>query len=75
MPSHRESWLRKRLAGREFDPVPERDDPADDEFLFHQGPARGLGKIRFHDWRLAYDAFADVPNVARFDEQAEALKQ
>ena len=60
---------------REFDPVPERDDPADDEFLFHQGPARGLGKIRFHDWRLAYDAFADVPNVARFVEQAEGLKQ
>ena len=49
--------------------------PADDEFLFHQGPARGLGKIRFHDWRLAYDAFADVPNVARFVEQAEGLKQ
>ncbi len=60
---------------QEFEPVPERDDPADDEFLFHQGPARGLGKIRFHDWRLAYDGFADVPNVARFVEQAEGLKQ
>ena len=59
---------------QEFDPVPERDDPADDEFLFRQGPARGLGKIRFHDWRLAYDAFAGVPNVARFVEQAEGLK-
>ena len=35
----------------EFEPVAERDEPADDEFLFRQGPARGLGKIRFHDWR------------------------
>ena len=26
----------------------------DDEFLFRQGPARGLGKIRFADWRAAY---------------------
>jgi len=60
---------------QEFDPVPKRDDPADDEFLFGQGPARGLGKIRFRDWRLAYEGFADVPNVARFVEQAEALKE
>ncbi len=58
-----------------FEPVPERDDAADDEFLFRQGPARGLGKIRFHDWRIAYDAFTEVPNVARFVEQAEGLKQ
>ena len=59
----------------QFDPVPERDDPADDEFLFCQGPARGLSKIRFHDWRDAYAAFAAVPNVARFVEQAEGLTQ
>ncbi|HEX8626901.1 MAG TPA: acyl-CoA dehydrogenase family protein, partial [Catenuloplanes sp.] len=54
-------------------PVPTRHDPADDEFLFRQGPARGLGAIRFHDWRTAYDAHADVPNVARFREQADGL--
>jgi acyl-CoA dehydrogenase len=59
---------------QEFEPVAERDDPADDEFLFRQGPARGLGKIRFHDWHLAYETFASVPNVARFVEQAEGLK-
>ncbi len=57
----------------EYEPVPERHDPAEDEFLFRQGPARGLGKIRFHDWRAAYDGFAEVPNVARFAEQAEGL--
>jgi acyl-CoA dehydrogenase len=59
----------------EYAPVPKRDDPADDEFLFRQGPARGLGKIRFHDWRAVYADFAHVPNVARFTEQADGLKQ
>src|SRR3954470_4613217 len=57
----------------EFAPVPPRHDSADDEFLFRQGPARGLGAIRFHDWRIAYDAHADLPNVARFREQADGL--
>ena len=58
----------------EFDDVAVRDDPADDAFLFRQGPARGLGKIRFQDWRRAYEGFAGVANVARFLEQAEGLK-
>jgi acyl-CoA dehydrogenase len=59
----------------EYEPVPVRDDSADDEFLFRQGPARGLGKVRFHDWHSAFDAFAHLPNVARFVECAEGLKQ
>lgn len=58
----------------EYEPVSTRDDAADDEFLFRQGPARGLSKIRFHDWHDAYAAFAHVPNVALFIEQAEGLK-
>jgi alkylation response protein AidB-like acyl-CoA dehydrogenase len=53
--------------------VPRVRGLADDAFLWHQGPARGLGKIAFPDWRPAYDAFADVPNVAVFREQAEGL--
>ncbi|MFE7049695.1 acyl-CoA dehydrogenase family protein [Streptomyces californicus] len=53
--------------------VPTRLDAADDAFLFRQGPARGLGSVRFHDWRTAFDAYAEVPNVARFREQADAL--
>jgi alkylation response protein AidB-like acyl-CoA dehydrogenase len=54
-------------------PVPTRLDAADDEFLFRQGPARGLSKVRFHGWRPVYDEFAHVANVARFTEQAQAL--
>ena len=69
----------KFMAAYPFDPaaydaVPTRDDPADDEFLFRQGPARGLSKIRFHDWHAAYARFAHIPNVAIFIEQAEGLK-
>ncbi len=58
-----------------FTPVPTRTDPADDEFLFRQGPARGLSKIRFHDWRPIYRQFADLPNVAVFTEQAEQFTE
>ncbi|MFJ3939628.1 acyl-CoA dehydrogenase family protein [Streptomyces parvus] len=57
----------------DYPAVPTRLDAADDAFLFQQGPARGLGSVRFHDWRTAFDAYADVPNVARFREQADAL--
>jgi acyl-CoA dehydrogenase len=53
--------------------VPRRRDAADDVFLFNQGPARGLGNVRFADWRASYNTFADVPNVAVFREQAEGL--
>ena len=55
--------------------VPTRHDAADDEFLFRQGPTRGLSKVRFHDWRQAYAAAQDIANVAVFTEQAEAFVQ
>lgn len=58
---------------QDYEPVPTRTDAADDEFLFRQGPARGLSKVRFHDWRQTYANYAHVPNVARFTEQAEAF--
>jgi acyl-CoA dehydrogenase len=53
--------------------VPTRQDPVDDEFLFRQGPARGLGNVTFADWRLAFEPYAGLPNVARFREQAEGF--
>jgi acyl-CoA dehydrogenase len=58
---------------KEYPPVPTRTDAVNDDFLFHQGPAHGLEKIRYHDWRPPYDAAAHLPNVARFREQAEAF--
>ncbi|WP_329438492.1 acyl-CoA dehydrogenase family protein [Streptomyces canus] len=56
-----------------FPDVPTRLDAADDTFLFRQGPARGLGSVRFHDWRPAFETYAHLPNVARLREQADAL--
>ena len=50
-----------------------RKDAADDAFLFDQGPTRGLGKIAFPDWRPLFDAFAGVPNVDVFRQQADAF--
>jgi acyl-CoA dehydrogenase len=55
-------------------PVPRRDDAANDDFLFDQGPTRGLRKIRFHDYRPTFER-STVPNVAVFAEQAETFKQ
>jgi acyl-CoA dehydrogenase len=52
---------------------PPRRDSSDDEFLFAQGPTRGLSHIKFPDWRLAFQRLAGVPNVALFTEQAERL--
>ncbi|GAB2859072.1 acyl-CoA dehydrogenase family protein [Lentzea nigeriaca] len=57
-----------------YDEVPTRHDASDDDFFWHQGPARGLGKIQFHDWEPIYTEHAHLPNVALFHEQAKAIK-
>ncbi len=57
----------------ELSAPPVRKEAADDAFLFDQGATRGLGKIVFPDWRPLFDAFAHVPNVAVFRQQADAL--
>ncbi|WP_373498956.1 acyl-CoA dehydrogenase family protein [Desulfococcus sp.] len=57
-----------------FPKIPRRDDPADDAFLFRQGPTRGLGGIRFHDPEIAYGS-VDLPNVARFREQIDQFRR
>jgi acyl-CoA dehydrogenase len=58
----------------QFPVIHQRDDSADDEFLFEQGPTRGLGKIQFHDYNIAYGA-TDLPNVNVFKEQIEVFKE
>ncbi|MGD8833805.1 MAG: acyl-CoA dehydrogenase family protein [Desulfobacteraceae bacterium] len=55
-----------------FQVIAECKDPVNDSFLFNQGPTRGLGKIRFHDYRSAYDS-VNLPNIAIFKRQIEAL--
>lgn len=58
----------------EFPEVSKRNDAANDDFLFNQGPAKGLGDIRFHDYHIAYNS-VDLPNVNVFKEQIEVFKE
>jgi acyl-CoA dehydrogenase len=57
-----------------FPEIPRRDDPGCDTFLFNQGETKGLGKIQFHDYHLAYDS-VNLPNVNIFKEQIEQLSR
>lgn len=53
---------------------PRRRDTADDTYLWHQGPAQGLGKVTFHDWRAVYAEWAHLPNVRLLLEQVDAFQ-
>ena len=57
-----------------FDDVPVRRDAVNDDFLFKQGPTKGLGKTRFHDYSIAYDK-CKLPNVAIFKKQISIFKK
>ena len=54
--------------------IPRRDDAANDDFLFAQGPTRGLGSIRFHDYRKTFASW-DLPNVALLAEQIAVFRE
>ena len=62
------------FAPAEYPDVPRRDDAANDTFLFNQGPAKGLGSIRFHDYRRVLATY-DLPNVNVFEEQVNAFRE
>ena len=59
----------------EYPEIGTRNDPADDVFFWAQGPARGASKVQFADWTKVYQQHSKIPNVARFYEQARALKE
>ncbi len=58
----------------EYPALPRQDQARDDPFLFEQGAARGLGRIRFHDYHAAFERFAQ-PNVVRFSEQIAVFRE
>jgi len=57
-----------------FPEIAKRNGLENDDFLFRQGPTKGLGKIQFHDSNIAYDS-VDIPNVTVFRGQIEAFKE
>jgi len=58
----------------DYPDVPLCNGPEDDEFLFNQGPAKGLGKIKFHNWRPVFKCW-NLPNVNLFQEQIGAFRK
>ncbi len=58
----------------EYPPIPMRDDAADDVFLFRQGPAKGLGQVRFPDYEAVLESF-DLPNVRLFRDQTRVFRE
>jgi len=62
------------FAPAEYPEIPRRDDPVNDDFLFNQGPTKGLGKIKFHDFNIAYNR-VNLPNIEIFKEQIKVLQE
>ena len=59
------------------DSLPEigrQDHGRNDDFLFEQGSTRGLGQIRFHDYRKAFEGVR-LPNAVLFFEQSEEFRR
>ncbi len=58
----------------EFPEIPTYHNPVNDDFLFNQGPTKGLGGIQFHDFNTVYNKF-DLPNVNLFQEQIAVFRE
>jgi acyl-CoA dehydrogenase len=58
----------------DYTPIPRCDYASNDDFLFGQGPARGLGKVRFHDYAVVFEKHP-LPNVIIFKEQVQVFKE
>ena len=63
------------LNPKDYPQIPSRNDAADDDFFWNQGPTRGAAKVQFAAWTPAYEEHLAIPNVARFYEQAQAFQQ
>jgi acyl-CoA dehydrogenase len=53
---------------KKYEEVPRQDQVKDDTFLFNQGATRGLGRVRLHDWKPAFEQY-NLPNVKIFMDQ------
>jgi acyl-CoA dehydrogenase len=57
-----------------FPDVRQQNAPVNDDFLFAQGPTRGLGLIQFQDYEPAFQNW-ELPNVCLFQEQIAVLRE
>lgn len=58
---------------KDYSRVSRQDEARNDDFLFHQGPARGLSQIQFHDFVPIFERHP-VPNVNIFVSQLNAFR-
>ncbi|MCX5852227.1 MAG: acyl-CoA dehydrogenase [Deltaproteobacteria bacterium] len=58
---------------KEYPAVGTINDTKSDDFLWNQGPTKGLGSVQFHDFNIAYNTF-DLPNLNIFKEQIKIFK-
>jgi len=58
-----------------YDEFPVVNAIQNDDFLWGQGDTGGLGKIRFHDWKQAFEKYAHLPNVAIFLEHIKDFQR
>jgi acyl-CoA dehydrogenase len=58
---------------KDYPELSRQDVAKNDDFLFRQGPAKGLGKIQFHDFSIVFERHS-LPNVRVFAEQVNILK-
>lgn len=59
----------------EFEKIGRITDNRNDDFMFHQGRTRGYAKTKFHDYHIAYNSLAHLPNVKVYMDQIEAYKE
>lgn len=59
----------------EFEEIGRITDDRNDDYLFHQGTTHGYAKTKFHDFNIAYNSIAHLPNVQVFLEQIKAYKE
>lgn len=64
----------KALRSAQLPRVRRRRDFTNDDFLFAQGPSRGLSRVAFADWRAILREFVHLPNVAVFLKQANGFQ-
>jgi acyl-CoA dehydrogenase len=58
---------------KDYPQVSRQDEACNDDFLFQQGPAKGLSRIQFHDYAPIF-ANHPLPNVKIFVEQVDLFK-
>ncbi|KAA3613047.1 MAG: acyl-CoA dehydrogenase [Calditrichaeota bacterium] len=57
----------------QFPEIGSVNQPANDDFLFNQGATKGLSRIKFHDYKIAYNSI-NLPNIKIFKRQIRQLK-